>query len=139
MENTCLIDTNILVSAFVFGGSIKQKLIRILRHKRVRILISESILAEMKAVLLREQFLSHRSADVLMSQLENFRKIAEPVQVKSSVNDCRDRKDNLFLDCALDGRADFILTGDNDLLELDPYHSIRIMKIADFIDLIAHD
>lgn len=54
--------------------------------------------------------------------------------VTSKVDLCRDQKDNFLLSLAIDGNADYLLTGDDDLLVLKEVNKTRIMKIADFFD-----
>jgi len=50
-----------------------------------------------------------------------------------SVTDCKDPKDNMFLECAISADAKVIVRGDNHLLELHPYHGIEILNVADYI------
>jgi len=60
---------------------------------------------------------------------------AEPVEIKTRIRACRDPKDDKFLEVAVDGRADAIVTGDHDLLELHPFHGIAILTPADYLNL----
>ena len=59
----------------------------------------------------------------------------ETVRVSEIVTDCRDPKDNKFLELALSGKADFIITGDDDLLNLHPWRGIAILSPADYLAL----
>ena len=56
--------------------------------------------------------------------------------IQSDVNLCRDEKDNFLLNLALDGKADYLVTGDHDLLELKNIGEIRIISISDFLNII---
>ena len=51
---------------------------------------------------------------------------------------CRDPDDNRVLECALAGAADYILTGDEDLLTLHPWHGIQIVTVREFLDRYPH-
>jgi len=58
---------------------------------------------------------------------------ATVVEAPEVVADCRDRKDNRFLDLALAGRAGLIISGDGDLLDLDPWRGVRILTPAAYV------
>lgn len=62
--------------------------------------------------------------------------IAEFVNVKSNVNLCRDPKDNFLLALAKDGKADYLLTGDNDLLVLEKMGKTNIIKVTEFFEQV---
>jgi predicted nucleic acid-binding protein len=55
------------------------------------------------------------------------------IDIVSDLNLCRDKKDNFLLNLAMDGKADFILIGDKDLLELNPSGNTRIIPISEFL------
>jgi predicted nucleic acid-binding protein len=71
-----------------------------------------------------DEFISHLSFKVIVPS--NYGKI----------NECRDEKDNMILEAAVYGNADFIITGDEDLLTLNPYRWIKILSPAAFIEAI---
>src|SRR5690606_21818026 len=60
---------------------------------------------------------------------------AEFIDVKSVVNECRDEKDNFLLALAVDSEADYLLTGDGDLLEIQQFNSTQILRITEFIEI----
>jgi len=60
--------------------------------------------------------------------------VARLVPIARKVHVCRDPKDDMFLDVALNGEARAIITGDGDLLALNPFHGVRIAKPAEFLD-----
>lgn len=64
---------------------------------------------------------------------------ATRIETASVVDVCRDPKDNRFLELARDGHADYIITGDDDLLVLHPYHDTKIVTLADFLALDSTD
>ena len=60
--------------------------------------------------------------------------VVEVVHNISSIKGCRDQKDDKFLNLAMSGHAEFLLTGDKDLLELDPFMDIRILSCASYLE-----
>lgn len=126
-----VIDTNILISAIFWVGRPK-RLLNVVRRGEVIFLTSKTLLAELKKVLTsgdKPFRLSEREAKEI---IEHLKDIAELVSTTSKVSVCRDEADNRVLECALDGGADYIVTGDRDLLDLKSFKGIRIVKIGDF-------
>jgi putative PIN family toxin of toxin-antitoxin system len=132
-----VIDTNIVVSAFVFGGVVKRKLEHILADERVQIVTSLVMNAELQKVLFREEFFQFQSHEVLESLLDNFLADALIIPITTTFTDCRDPKDNQFLDAAVNGQADYLITGDADLLTLHPFHGVKILTITDFVQQVS--
>lgn len=69
------------------------------------------------------------------SLIEIIQDYAEFIDVKSVVNECRDEKDNFLLALAVDSEADYLLTGDGDLLEIQQFNSTQILRITEFIEI----
>jgi hypothetical protein len=126
-----VLDTNVLISAIVFGGKPRNILERIIKGK-IRLAVSESILQEVKAVLDGNKFqyppqLTH----TIISEIEAVSELVKPKKSIKAVG--KDPDDNKFLECALEAGAHFIITGDMHLLELEIYKGVRIMNPADFL------
>jgi len=68
--------------------------------------------------------------------LETIDEIAEIVNVTSEISQCRDPKDNFLLSLAIDGKADYLLSGDKDLLVLKKIGNTEIKTISEFFDII---
>lgn len=66
--------------------------------------------------------------------VEILDKYATEINVKSKINLCRDKKDNFLLSLAIDGKADYLITGDKDLLELERFQNTNIVTLSDFIN-----
>jgi len=62
----------------------------------------------------------------------------EEVRITNEVDICRDKKDNFLLSMAIDGKADYLITGDEDLLVLGKIAATKILKITDFKDLMEN-
>ena len=119
-------DTNTLVSAALFARSTPRQAFDAALN-RGELLTSESCLAELNQVLHRPKFaryLTPFEADLFINQ---YSLKATVVDVNSVITDCRDAKDNKFLELAIDGVATFIITGDQDLLVLHPYLTVSIV------------
>lgn len=126
-----VIDTNVLLSALLRGRGARP-ILEALIARRFRLLISETLLEELASVLSRPEWLKLIGADDCRDFLTTIREAATMVRSKGRVTVCRDPEDNAVLECALAGQADFIVTGDKDLLVLNPFRGIRILKPADF-------
>lgn len=129
-------DTNTLVSAALFAQSIPRQAFDA-ALSRGELLTSESCLAELNQVLHRPKFaryLTPFEADLFISQ---YSLKVNSVSVNSSVSDCRDLKDNKFLELAIDGQAACIISGDQDLLVLHPYQGISIFSPTDFLSWLV--
>jgi putative PIN family toxin of toxin-antitoxin system len=94
---------------------------------------SKATLAELKVTFERSKFDKYIALEKRKDAIAYFEKIALHIEVTSTVNDCRDAKDNKFLELALDANADCIVTGDNDLLVLHPFRNIPILSAYEFI------
>jgi putative PIN family toxin of toxin-antitoxin system len=128
-----VIDTNVLISAIFWTGKPKQILNKV-RRKEITFLTSELILEEIKAVLTREDKPFKLSAEEGESIVTEMRSLAVVVEISSHVSVCQDENDNRVLECAIDGDADCIITGDFHLLRLGSFQKIGIMTVADFLD-----
>ena len=125
-------DTNLWIS-FLISNRYRQ-LDSLLIDGKCTLLFSQELIEEFVAVAKRPKLKKFISRDDLEDLLETIYEVAEFVEVTSDVNICRDPKDNFLLSLARDGRADYLLTGDNDLLDLDDIDGTKIIKIADFFD-----
>lgn len=95
--------------------------------------MSQKQLQEINTVLRRPRFNKY----IHPHELEEFMGLLRLKTIVPSnygeINDCRDKKDNMILEAAVYGNADFIITGDGDLLIMDPYRWIRIVNPVTFI------
>jgi len=133
-----VIDTNVLISAIFWTGKPKQILNKV-RRGEITFLTSEVILEELKKVLKKvdKPFkLSEEEADRVVTAM---RELAVMVSVGSQVSACQDENDNRVLECAIDGNADCIVTGDFHLLRLGSFQKIGIMTVSGFLDYSKRD
>jgi len=127
-----VLDTNALVSRLLLPNSIPAKAVR-KAVEEGEILMSESTLYELADVLGREKFQAYVSIQDRKEFLRMLGRIVEMVTILHAVHDCRDVKDNQILEVAVNGQAQVIVTGDEDLLALNPFRDISIMTPADYL------
>lgn len=127
-----VIDTNVFVSATILPRSVPRQAVNRALDLGI-VLLSEATHRELAEVLLRprfEEYVGVKQRELFLAQLAQ---VAEFVPIIRSVRECRDSKDDKILEVALNGRADVIITGDDDLLELHPWREIAILKPAQYL------
>ena len=123
-------DTNVLVAAFVTEG-ICSKLLTRGRKKEFDLIICSVVLQEFERVLIKKLSATRNEArNALQIVSEAICGVVHPLQSVQSV--CRDPDDDAILACALEARADYLVTGDVDLLELKVFKGIPIVTPRDF-------
>jgi putative PIN family toxin of toxin-antitoxin system len=125
-------DSNVIVSAALLAGSItRQAFDKALDEGRI--LISVPVLLEAAEVLSRKKLNKYLLEEERMRFLVALLKEAELVEITEVVTACRDIKDNKFLELAVSGKADCIVSGDEDLLVLNPFRGIPILTPREFL------
>ena len=99
------------------------------------VLISAATLAELYEVLDRPKFRPYVSEEDARLFISVLVRDAEWIETEVQIAACRDKKDDKFLEVAVSGRATHIITGDSDLLDLDPFQDIRIISPQSFLAL----
>jgi len=133
MTNRFVVDTNVLISALLFKNSVPFRTIELVEKQGI-ILYSEATLNELEQVLNRKKFNKYLSLEDRQVFLLKFISTAELVSIKETIAVCRDEKDNKFLELAVSGNANIIVTGDLDLLVLNPFQTLEIVTPNMFID-----
>ena len=127
-----VMDTNVIVSAALLPRSVPRQVFdRALEHGTV--LISSATVAELNDVLRRPHFDKYVHEDERLEFFATLVRDAELVVVNDVVTDCRDPKDNKFLELALSGKATHIVSGDEDLLVLHPFRGVLILMPQAFL------
>ena len=125
-------DTNVVVSALLLTGSIpRQAFDKALNQGTI--LISVPVILELADVLSRKKLNKYLREDERMRFLVGLLKETELIDTVAPIAICRDPKDDKFLELAVDGNADYIVTGDADLLVLHPFRGIQILTPRDFL------
>jgi len=133
MTNRFVIDTNVLISALLFQNSIPFRAIA-LAEKQGIILYSEATLNKLEQFLNRKKFKKYLSLEDRQVFLLKLISTSELVSITEKIAVCRDEKDNKFLELAVSGNANVIVTGDLDLLVLNPFQAVEIVTPDIFID-----
>lgn len=125
-------DTNVIVSAALLAGSVpRQAFDKALAAGSM--LISVPVLLELAEVLSRKKLNKYLREEERMRFLGALLKEAELVEIAEVVTACRDAKDDKFLELAVSGKATCIVSGDNDLLILNPFREISILTPREFL------
>ena len=123
-------DTNVWIS-FLIGRQLF-RIKNLISDNRIIIITTERLLKEIKSVTSRDKlkkYFPKESVDELIVFLESISKKVEITQTHFS---CRDPKDNFLLDLIDFSKADYLITGDKDLLEHNPFKTAQILTPADF-------
>ena len=132
-----VLDTNVVVSAAVSSDGNPAKIFEMLIAEKIKNYTSEEIINEIKDVMQREKIrklLNLQERDFIIN---NFKEFSEKIIPKIKYEDVlEDKKDNKFLECAVSGKVDYIVSGDEHLLKLKEFKGIKIISPADFIKII---
>ncbi len=129
-----VLDTNVVVSALLLSDSVpRQAFDKALDHGEV--IISTPVLLELAEVLARDKLNKYLTEQERMRFLVALLKESELVGITEQISDCRDPKDNKFLELAVCGNTDVLVTGDADLLVLNPFRGIAVLTPRDFLNL----
>ena len=131
-----VLDSNILISAINYGG-IPRDIYNLGKYKLIDIIISEPILKETSGVLERKFHYSHEITTLISSELMGSSIVVNPTKRIDEIKD--DPSDNKFLEAAISGNADYIISGDKHLLNLKKYTSIKIVIPAEFLEIYNND
>jgi len=125
-------DSNVLVSAAIFNKS--QPGLALAAGQRVgSILLSTATAQELTKVLARPKFDRYISTETRNRFLAALLRSATILEPDELIQVCRDPKDNKFLELAVAGSAKYLVSGDADLLTLNPFRGIRILTPTEFI------
>ena len=135
-EPRAVIDTNVLISAVI---SPPGKPRRVFNHIIAQgiLLASSETLAEIESRLLRTRFRKYVDIEEVQDFINFLRGKAYFFAPTETITNCRDPDDNKFLELAISGNADVIISGDGDLLVLNPFRDIPILSPAEFLEVIG--
>jgi len=138
-----VLDTNVWVSAMLTPGNPPAKILELALAGKMRVIISPGIIRQIgqvlkypkvKKVLKKRQFTSQEVDDIILKLL----KVALITSGKSLADGVSgDPADDMIIACALEGRADFIISGDHHLTDLKNYQGIEIVAPSTFLELIT--
>ncbi|MGA1875404.1 MAG: putative toxin-antitoxin system toxin component, PIN family [bacterium] len=131
-----VIDTNIYISAVLFGGN-SEKIRKLAREGKIELLVSENILTEIAGVLKRKFNWFDWQISELIKDIRAITTLVTPALSLSVIKE--DEPDNRFLECAVEGKARYIISGDKHHLQpLKEYRGIKILSAAQFLEVFVH-
>jgi putative PIN family toxin of toxin-antitoxin system len=125
-------DSNVLISRALLPTSIPARAVR-KAVDNATILVSEAILDELTEVLSRPKFDRYVTIAERQEFLKSLGRIAEMIPITYTVRACRDPRDDKILELAVNGGATVVVTGDKDLLPLNPFRDIPIVTPAEYL------
>lgn len=131
-ELRIIIDTNLWISFLITKDF--SKLDKLLVNDNLKLVFCQELLDEFLEVTQRPKFIKHFSQTNVVALLTVINAHADFVKVKSVIQLCRDEKDNFLLALAVDGDADYLLTGDLDLLELKTIGNTTIVQLSNYLN-----
>lgn len=134
----CVFDTNILVSALPFDTSKPAQAFFAALHDG-EVLVSAEVVSEISEVLGREKFRRYVTGEERERFLRSLLQEAQLVEIRQEIRVCRDPKDDKFLELAVNGGTDCIVSGDGDLLALDPFRGMRVFTPSAFLEALSKD
>ena len=127
-----VLDTNIFISSFFWGGNPRKIMTRIIDGKD-SLFVSDELLHELFFVMKRPKFnMTHRQ---IINFIGSIKEMAIKVILSGTIQGiCRDSDDDKILECAVLGDVDFIISGDDDLLSLKFFQGIPIITPSEFLN-----
>lgn len=132
MSKLFVADTNTLISAVILPFSVAAKSIK--KAETIgKIAMSDATKIEFENVLFRKKFDKYLSIKERINIANNLTKEFIYQEITIDITDCRDPKDNKFLELAVSANVECIISGDKDLLVLHPFRGIPILNSSDFL------
>jgi putative PIN family toxin of toxin-antitoxin system len=128
-----VLDTNVYVSAYGYGG-LPLRLLILGLEGRYQLVTSPALLAETAGALARVLDMDATGVERALRQIVRNSEIIVPDARLSVI---ADEPDNRVVECAVEGRADAIGSGDNDLLTVGSYGPVRMMRVAEFLESLG--
>ncbi len=129
-----IFDCNVLVSALLSNTSSSGQALLKAKSSSHTLLLSNHVLVELIDVLMRPKFDRYATKDIRQQYFLEYESVCTKVKITNTVKVCRDPKDDKYLELALSGDADYIITGDMDLLFLNPFERVSIITPKEFLE-----
>ena len=127
-------DTNVFVSVFIKPDSLPSLALALTRYDGARLLMSNAIFIELQQVFFEKLKFDHERGIEFLAMLAKHSESILPKHTLQAV--LADPSDNRILECAVEGKADAIVSGDRHLLDLKKFRKIPILTIRKFVDLV---
>ncbi len=131
-----VVDTSVILSAAILPGSVPGRVIDfVLDHWRL--MHSAATIAEADRILRKPRFDRYCTEKDRLDFLTLLVNSGREVDILTPVVACRDPNDDMFLEVAVNGAADYLVSGDADLLALHPFQGIPVLTPADFLAAVG--
>ncbi len=137
MSTTIVIDTNVIINALLKGSC--RPIIEAIIKKRFCLALSKPLIEEIIEVSKRPKFRNRIDEEDRENLLAIIKEAAKIVTPKIKITDCRDKDDNIILECAIAGNAQIIISKDTDLLVLTPYRNIPIITPEELLKQLGKE
>ena len=124
-------DSNVYISALNFGGT-AEEVIALGRAQTLQLFISPSILTEIGGVLMRKFQWSGAGTRQAIAAIQEFARLVQPKETVQLITE--DEPDNRILDCAIEAKAEVVITGDEHLRQLKTFRGIPILSPGEFLE-----
>jgi uncharacterized protein len=128
-----VIDTNVVLNGLLFPQSTPNR--ALLKAQGNEVLASDATLLELVEAMSRARFDRYIDLNIRQRLVAEFAYACETVEIVAPIRACRDPRDDKFLEVAVHGRADLIVTGDASLLALHPFRGITILTPAQYLEM----
>lgn len=132
-ERRFVFDVNVLMSSLLTRNSKPEQALK-KSQLSGQIIMSQAIWIELEQVIMRPKFDKYITVEERQRFLLDFFTVIEFIEITESISVCRDFKDDKLLELAVSGRAESIITGDQDLLILNPFRDIQIVTVQSFLE-----
>lgn len=136
-----VLDTNLIVSALITPNGRPAQILKFWHEGLFELVVSPQIIEEMRRVLFLERIrrylsLPDKEIDILLTKFMESKGFIKPQKILKAIKD--DPEDDKFIIAALEGGADYIVSGDSHLRDLKMYQGIKIISPADFVKLLGY-
>lgn len=133
-----VVDTNVVVSSFLSPAGVRAKVLQAWEKGHFELVVSDEILAEYERALNYQEVSSRHGMDAdqvgqVIAEMKSFATVVKPKQKLTIIKD--DPDDDKFLECAKEAGAEYIISADPHLLNLEQYEDIQILSPSEFISL----
>jgi len=127
-------DTNVLFSAMFWKGN-EARILKLAEEGKIKLLTSPALLDELRIVLMHKELgLDEGTVEENVQYILSIAELVSPKRMVKVIHE--DPSDNRILECALEGRTKYIVSGDKHLLQIRKFRGIRIVRAKEFLDIL---
>ena len=126
-----VVDTNVVISGVFFGGN-PRKIVEAIVDGAINAYATAEIVDEYMEII--ESMIMRKQGKISLSILSPLFSSLKVIEGKTDIAICRDPDDDKFIECAVDAKALYIVSGDNDLLDIEAYDGIQIITAKEFCE-----